>query len=393
MVATTDAFAADWRRQADRMIGSGGAILVSPDNRIIYGRRHNRQFTPASTLKVVTAAAALWSLGPDYRFRTEFRLNQAGDLTVIGYGDPGLISEQVEKAARELRRRGLTAVNNLLLYDGYFSAELNLSGIGKTNNPYDASNAALAVNFNTVTVRMDGQGRIFSGEQETPLTPLAEHLGAKLFAGRQGPAGPVRMCFADGRRTGLLYAGELLAAFLTKAGIRVAGKPIIVSSTTRSGKIFMVHLSEQNLREILRGCLRYSTNFTANQIFLTMGAEAYGPPAGANKSRRVMSRWLKGVGLPRIHLVEGSGLSRKNRASPLEMAMVLASFQSDRDLLPERKGVRCKTGTLNDVSTLVGYLPFRTGIGRFVIMLNGDNADRDRVWRILEVFKKQAGRL
>ena len=388
-----EADAVDWRRLADRLVGSGGAIVVSPDNRIVYGRRHNRQFVPASTAKVITAAAALWSLGPDYRFRTEFRLNQAGDLTVIGYGDPSLISEQVEKAARELRGRGLSAVHNLLLYDGYFAADLNLAGIGRTNNPYDASNAALAVNFNTVTVRMDGRGRIFSGEEETPLTPLAEHLGAKLFAGRQGPVGPVRMCFADGRRTGLLYAGELLAVFLNRAGVRVTGKPVIVNSITHSGKVVLVHRSEQTLREILRGCLRYSTNFTANQVYLTMGAEAHGPPARAAKSSRVMSRWLKGVGLTRVRLVEGSGLSRDNRASPLELAMVLASFQNDRDLLPERKGVRCKTGSLNNVSTLVGYLPCRTGVGRFAVMLNGDGANRDRIWRILELFKKQASRL
>jgi D-alanyl-D-alanine carboxypeptidase len=87
---------------------------------------------------------------------------------------------------------------------------------------------------------------------------------------------------------------------------------------------------------------------------------------------------------PFIHMEEGSGLSRKNTVTPVAMLAVLDTFHPFADLLQEKDGHRIKTGTLEGVYSLAGYLSSGNGLESFVIILNQRKNTRDAVFARLQ---------
>jgi len=133
---------------------------------------------------------------------------------------------------------------------------------------------------------------------------------------------------------------------------------------------------------------KYSNNFIANQIFLAMGASRYGPPASVEKAQQVMGDFSRYLGLPRLRVEEGSGLSRRNRVTATQMIVVLDHFRPYRHLLPREGQVWFKTGTLGDVKSMAGYMvPKDSPPLCFVIMLNGTQLGyqtRERIFGLLQ---------
>ena len=87
-----------------------------------------------------------------------------------------------------------------------------------TDEAYDALNSALAVNFNTVYAVRSGD-KVRSAEKQTPITPLA----IAQFRAR-GPNGSGRISLSQDPAVSLQYAGELIAAFIERAGGSVKGE-------------------------------------------------------------------------------------------------------------------------------------------------------------------------
>lgn len=107
---------------------------------------------PASTMKILTALAAIRHWGLAHRFHTDFYLGKDGRLWVRGYGDPYLVSEELDRIVAALRTRGVRKIAGIGLDDSYFDPALTISGRSASNNPYDAPVTALAANFNTVNI-------------------------------------------------------------------------------------------------------------------------------------------------------------------------------------------------------------------------------------------------
>ena len=113
--------------------------------------------------------------------------------------------------------------------------------------------------------------------------------------------------------------------------------------------------------------------FIANQLFLVMGAQAFGAPATVAKSQRALIDCLRStLDWQDFTVIEGAGLSRQNQVTPRQMMSLLRHFQQHRDLLPVKKTYfNAKTGTLHGVNTVVGYFDLDDGrTVRFVIMIN-----------------------
>lgn len=374
-----------------KVLRNGGALVLDAHGAELFSHRADEHFIPASTLKLATVAAALDGLGAAYRFPTEFFLDSQGRLYVKGYGDPRLVSEELRLIAKELAGK-LTRVSSVILDDTYF-AETRLDGASSSTNPYDATNGALLVNFNTVYLERLPGGEIRSAESQTPLTPLARSLGGRLSLKRE------RINLGPKHDFALRYFGELLIAFLRNEGID-AGGTVSYGSVPPGAKLILRHLSSQTLEEVSRGLLEYSTNFSANQIFLALGAKRFGAPATADKGARAVGDFLrKELGFEDFTIVEGAGLSRKNRLTPRQMTKLLdryaAQYGTRRSLLPVEKGrYHAKTGSLTGVSTLCGLtdIPGR-GEARFAILVN-DNVPAnykfvaaDRIVEALSVEK------
>jgi len=376
-----------WEAQVQALVGKGAVLVVDVDGRPALAIHPDRPLIPASILKIVTVFAALETLGPTYRFSTDFYTGPGQDLYVVGRGDPYLVSEELAYIADQLRAAGLTSVQDLCLDAGFFLPGLELDGTGRSLNPYDAYNGALCVNFNTIFVRIDPEGRVASAEPQTPLTDLTRTL-----ARQTGLSGEVRLNLADSPDTALVHAGDLIRAFLVKAGIQVAGRVRPAQVDHGQANLFYHHRSRQDLAWLSRQLLKYSNNFMANQVFLTMGAERFGPPADAPKARRAVADALASAGLPRLYLEEGSGLSRRTRLTSAQMAAVLHRFRPYHQLLGSENGAWYKTGTMSDIQSMAGYFSGKDGrLLVFVIMLEGSGAKSGVRRRILELLKENLG--
>jgi D-alanyl-D-alanine carboxypeptidase/D-alanyl-D-alanine-endopeptidase (penicillin-binding protein 4) len=340
----------------------------------------DKPFVPASVAKIVTAWLAMEVLGADYRFETRFYLDGERVLYIRGGGDPFLISEELAQLAPALvAATGKQPLSGVVLDASYYPSEIRIPGIEDTDEAYDALNSALAVNFNTIHARRKGK-TVHSAEKQTPITPLA----ISQFRAR-GHQGRGRISLTQDPAVGLQYAGELIAAFIERAGGSVKGR--ISSGAVPDGlQPVYIHRQSRTLAKILAGLLIGSNNYIANQVFLEIGGHRLGGPVGLEKSLKVANEMLARHGLAEsIQLEEGSGISRGNRFTARGLAQLLHLFEPHATLLRRGEGARFKTGSFSGVRTLAGYADTSThGQVRFVIALtSNDGAMRFRLLKAI----------
>jgi D-alanyl-D-alanine carboxypeptidase/D-alanyl-D-alanine-endopeptidase (penicillin-binding protein 4) len=119
-------------------------------------------------------------------------------------------------------------------------------------------------------------------------------------------------------------------------------------------------------------------------LFLACGRVRFGGPATWKKGRQALAEFTRRrLHLPpeTITMVEGSGLSRKNRITPRTMITVLEAFVPFADLLPVKHDYLMKSGTLTGVYCYGGYL--EGSRVPFSIMLNQETNSRDQILRRL----------
>ena len=359
---------------------SGLVLVMNAEGNELVVHNADQPFVPASVTKIVTAWLAMEVLGGDYRFKTRFYLDADRVLYVRGGGDPFLISEELALLAPQLIAKvGKEPLTGIVLDASYYPSDLRIPGIEDTNEAYDALNSALAVNFNTIHAIRRGK-RVRSAEKQTPITPLAiSQVRAR------GPNGRSRISLAQDPNVSLQYAGELLAAFIKRAGGSVKGEITVGSAPDGLDPVY-VHEQSRALSEILTQMLLGSNNYIANQVFLEVGAQRLGGPVSLEKSLKVAEELLTEHNLAEaIQLEEGSGISRGNRFTARGLARLLHHFAPHADLLTTRKGAAYKTGTLSGVRTLAGYVKTaQHGLVRFVISLRSNNgAMRFRLLRTI----------
>ncbi|MGE3528068.1 MAG: D-alanyl-D-alanine carboxypeptidase/D-alanyl-D-alanine-endopeptidase [Methyloceanibacter sp.] len=359
---------------------SAVVLVVDEQGNELVAQNADQSFVPASVTKIVTAWLAMDILGGDYRFQTRFYLDADRKLYVRGGGDPFLISEELAQLATQLVAAiGKEPVTGIVLDASYYPADIRIPGIENTQEAYDALNSALAVNFNTIAAVRKGN-TVRSAEEQTPITPLAISQFKK-----RGPNGRGRISLAQDPAVGLQYAGELIAAFIERAGGSVKGA--ITTGPVPAGlEPVYVHLQSRKLSEILTGLLLGSNNYVANQVFLEIGG-TLGESVSLEKSLKVANGMLAANGLGEaIHIEEGSGISRNNRFTARGLAQVLKLFEPHATLLRRGDGAYFKTGTFSGVRTLAGYADTSAhGRVRFVIALkSNDSAMR---FRLLKAIK------
>jgi D-alanyl-D-alanine carboxypeptidase/D-alanyl-D-alanine-endopeptidase (penicillin-binding protein 4) len=372
---------ADVKGKVAALAPSGLVLVVDKKGNELVAQNADEPFVPASVTKIVTAWLALEILGGNYRFETRLYLDDNRVLYIHGGGDPFLISEELARLAANLvAATGKKPITGIVLDASYYPPNLRIPGIEDTDEAFNALNSALAVNFNTISAVRDGD-KVRSAEKQTPITPLA----IAQFRER-GPNGNGRISLSRDPATSLQYAGELIAAFIERAGGRVRGE--ISTGTVPEGlKPAYVHRQSRTLSKILAELLRASNNYVANQVFLEIGGHRLGGPVSLEKSLKVANEILAAHDLATaIHLEEGSGISRDNRFTARGLAKVLELFAPHADLLHGHDGGMNKTGTMDGIRTLAGYADTSShGRVRFVISLtSNDDEMRFRLLRAIE---------
>ncbi len=385
---------------------------------------------PASTMKVLTTYAALELLGPAYTWRTRAYAGGPvsgqvleGDLWLVGGGDPFMTSERWWGFVNSLRQTGITRITGDVAIDNTLFAPQGEDRGSFDNRPFRTYNVlpdALLVNFQTIALSIvpdPASRRVRATTQPTPANLVVDN-DVQLYRGscRRGSGGVVVAMpdGASGSRITLAgrYADGCGPLSLTRAVMRApefafgtfktlwreAGGTLdggMKQATVPTDARLLYSFESLTLAEIIRLVNKHSSNVMARTLLLTIAAEKSGRPATTSGGQAAVLDWLatKGISIPGLVLENGSGLSRTERITAVGLAdVLLAAHQSQympefaaslplsatdgtlkrRFRSPQLQGrLRMKTGNLDDVSALAGYVHAASGRTYVaVIMLN-----------------------
>ena len=354
----------------DHIFKKNEAVLVSDSKgKVLLSINADRKLIPASILKLLTALTAFHYLGTDYRFATEFYIDDHVNLKIKGYGDPLLTSKVVQEISETLKTRlaaAGSAIGDIILDDSYFADRILIPGRSSSPEPYDAPNGALCVNFNTVFFKRAPNGSFVSAEPETPLLPF---VLKKINASGMNNG---RIVLSHFNKENRLYAGHMFQYFMTKQGIKIKGRVRSGRIDTEKDRLIFRYYSKFTIKQVVSKLLEFSNNFIANQILIAVGADTCGAPGTLQKGIKAMLSYSEEqLKTDNINIVEGSGISRKNRISARDMLKVVEKFRPYRNLMRHSGHEYFKTGTLKGISTRAGYLVNQEGdLFSFIIMIN-----------------------
>jgi len=363
-VCSSDLVQAKSGLQTFSKLSNAGLFMQDARGKSIESRHANKAYIPASTTKLVTAWLALNHWGENHRFSTNFYWEaQTRTLFIKGSGDPFLVSEEIKIIANHLKRKGIRQVDTIVLDTSIFQNGLIMPGTGKTNNPYDAVPSAIAANFNTIYVKRVNHA-IHSAEAQTPLTSFARDKAKRYkFKNKK-----LRINTGRNPKDASYYFAEILSVFMQLKNTHIA------FGNAPTQQPIYIHQNSKTVGEMIKPMMKYSTNFIANQLVLKMSQEAFKRPANKsdvaifmkNRLLKKFPHWGN-----KFALKDGAGLSRGNRLSPKQLVDLLHDFRPWAHLLPEiEKNVYAKSGTLNGVSTLAGYIKRHNQYEPFALMMN-----------------------
>jgi len=376
--ATTDFFARENLKDTDSV------LLTQGNRRVVYQWQADKLLVPASLMKLVTSYAAIQKWGLDKRFETHF-FRHENTLWVQGFGDPYLVSEELDRVAKALRQQDLSWIDAIAI-DGSYFKDQQVPGRSKVADPYNAPLAAVSANFNTAQLR-NTDNTLYSAEPQTPLTDVAVKAAKTQGRPESGKRERVNLVNAD---NAALNVAQILAAKLKLNTVRTHAKAPVPDHAER----IYTHVNSHNLADIIRGTLEYSNNFMANQTFLMLAGE---PQAEFSKTAALIQQRLReDFGWGAFSIVEGAGLSRKNRLSAVQLNDLLTELRPIKDLFkgydiaPDTAHVRAKTGTLNGVRSFAGYIEVGGEDYQFVFNFNRPVGYRYREQLLTKLVKHLA---
>lgn len=374
----------------------------------LFEHRGEVALNPASNMKLVTAAAALAHLGPEFRMRTALHGRVEGDevssLSLRGFGDPSLTQADLVELARDLADHGVRRVGEIVVDASYFDAQLLPPAFDQQPGevaPFRASTGAISVDANAYVlrvlpgatvgtparIRLDGAGyfalesSIVTADGGAPsIIAIQREQDARMQLILRGsiPAGITGVSYRRRVENPLLWAGHLMRDALAAAGIR-SGDVVRVGGTRTDSALLAQH-SSRPLAELISAMGKQSDNFVAEMVFRVLGAERQ-RPGRVSDSVAAVREVLSDAGIDpgRVEIVNGSGLFVGNRISSRDLTRLLVWVHRDPGLrseylshlaiagvdgtlsgrlrdLPRPRIVRAKTGTLSDAIALSGYV-------------------------------------
>jgi D-alanyl-D-alanine carboxypeptidase/D-alanyl-D-alanine-endopeptidase (penicillin-binding protein 4) len=388
----------DLERAVNELVAQSGArtcLAVYEGERPVLLRRPDDSLTPASTQKILIATAGLAALGPDFRYETkvvsdaEPRDGMAGTLWLVGSGDPGLATpEYVQRLADRPRFQFHQATPLTALVDGLKAAGITTvtGGILGDDSRYDRTRIVPSWKANYVIDNEAGPLGALMVNSGFTVFDLSQAAPAAVVGGT--PPVPRAEKRADDPAA---HAASELTRLATAAGIAVAG-PARSGVFPPEGTVTLATVRSAPLSEIVAGMLRESDNTAAELLVKELGVAKRhdgSTPAGTGAVTDVLTdAKLPTAGL---RLGDGSGLEVTNRSSCALLAAALRI--PDRGGGPQlspllavagRSGtlslrlagtplegkLRAKTGSLDGVSGLAGYLEGRRAMS-FAFLANG----------------------
>jgi serine-type D-Ala-D-Ala carboxypeptidase/endopeptidase (penicillin-binding protein 4) len=373
-----------WLKQGGGQ-ASGLLVVAAESGEVVCSSAMGTQRPLASNMKLFTTSTALSRLGPDSRIATKV------------FSDGRLDADGVLHGSLYLKGGGDPTLGTPSFYDSY------LAGLG--TNIFALAPQVHAAGIDSITGRLYADDTIFdhlrgvadSGYGTSPyIGPLS---GLAFDSGFSGPTSASGFSSDPAK-----LAASKLARSLSAAGVAVPSQIALAATPADAEPVAVVR--SPSLSRIVNTTDVYSDNFFAETLIKLLGARLGGAgttAAGASVVEAFAAAHGSGV-----HAVDGSGLTRSNRASPQQVVNLLLAMRGDpagddfiQDLaLAGKEGTvadrmhgtaaygrcRTKTGTLTGVSNLSGYCFNASGrIMAFSVLmasvgdLNLAHLDQDRI--------------
>ena len=397
-----------------------GVLVIEADGgKPLYARSERTELNAASNVKIVTSAAALALLGPEYRWKTTLSETGSkasspapggeipGDLFLKGFGDPSLGTQNLAAMAADLGAMGVRRVRGAIVADeGFFDGtHVGPAYDQKTDSTASrAPSAALSLNGNVVDVTVVPGAKAGAAARVLVDPPSgAFTVSGRIVTAAAGPTlatidtkedvgGRTQIVVSGRVRLGTeprtyhrrvsnppLYAAYTLKALLERRGITVGQAPRVGTAPTQAMRILSTSDSPP-LGVVVHDLNKRSNNFAAEQVLRTLGAEIVGRPGTWDKGLEAVARYLATLGIRKgsYQMTNGSGLYDSNRFSPEQIVTVLRGAMRDFRIAaefmaslavagtdgtighrmantPAERFVRAKTGTLANASCLSGF--------------------------------------
>ncbi|SLN51883.1 D-alanyl-D-alanine carboxypeptidase/D-alanyl-D-alanine endopeptidase [Roseisalinus antarcticus] len=397
-----------------RLEGTVSIAVADTSGRIIEGQAQDTALPPASVTKSLTALYALETVGPEHRFVTRLiatgpvtdgRLD--GDIALVGGGDPTLETDHLFSLAAELKAAGIREVTGrFLVYGGALPYEDEIDEGQLDHLGYNPAVSGLNLNYNRVhfewartgssyRVTLDARSATYRPEVTIAEMRVADRslpVYTYAAAGDLDQWTVARGALGDGGsrwlpvRRPALYCGDVFRTFARSHGIVLPAAEQVATEPTGSE---VARHSSGRLQDVIRDMLRYSTNLTAEVVGLTATASTGNTPPDIPTSAAAMNLWLEDRFGVEAGFVDHSGLGDASRISAAQMVGILTSPGVMERLMPVLKEhdlkdaegapianypatVHAKTGTLNFVSALAGFIRTAEGADVAFAIFCGD---------------------
>lgn len=441
------------------------SVLVLRDGQTVLSHLADRPMQPASTMKLVSTLVGLETLGPVFRGRTELRTTGElqgdtlkGDLILRGGADVDLSTETLETMLRSLRYQGIRKIEGRLVVDRQLfnpaRSDLGVQPFDESPEAYyNVIPDAAMINKNMLQLDMRSTGAHLKLALQPELQGVAVSHDMKLVdvdckQWEDGWKLPDAVPQKNGGIKVMLhgtfpkncnqsysinvvdrqeYVERLFRTSWKRLGGTISGTAV-EGATPVASRLLAEHVS-RTLPEIVRDTNKPSDNLLARLIFLSLGALEADPVLGSHpsagsaetslsRSDAVVRNWMRAHGIDDAGLVleNGSGLSRTERISPVQMGGLLQAglrsnwapeFLSSMPIVavdgtmrrrlhgsPAAGRARLKTGTLSNVVALAGYVPDASGKPLVVVaMVNSSLVSNGRGRAVLDTLIDWAARL
>jgi D-alanyl-D-alanine carboxypeptidase/D-alanyl-D-alanine-endopeptidase (penicillin-binding protein 4) len=409
-------------------------------------REHDDPMNLASNVKVLTSVAALAGLRGGFRWRTAVYVETdpdplgtiKGDLYVRGRGDPTLTVGALEQLAADVAARGIRTIEGKLILDtSYFDNNVeppHFDEQPKERAAFRSPVASFGVNRSSITVTVmaepNGAAARISIDPPTAYFKVIKQEVTSVLEGRTRLRleAKLKKDHVELEITGQIRAGEgswdlrrrvddparfaaeIFKQALASHGVRIRQRPIGNATVPLTAKL-VAHHDSPPLIDVVRAMNKHSDNYYAESLLKTLGAELKATPGPATwaDGTAALRTQLASLGLPAgsYRTGNGSGLYSASAVSAKQLVTLLAAAHKDYRIGPDLAAslpvggfdgtlsrrwhgkpaqgrVRAKTGTLDKVSTLAGYVAVDPAhVLGFAVLVNDIPAGQRRIVRAM----------
>lgn len=376
-----------------------GILIYNPlTEDTLYSVNHTRSMIPASNTKLFTTAAALKIMKKDYVLSTQILSDSnslsdgviSGNIYIKGLGNSVFTSEDLDSLVEEISKLGIKKITGNIIGDDTF--------------------------FDDIYTRDDWIKDERANVKLPPISALVVDRNTKIVKKkRRGRWRNYRVNIKHPPK----FVAELLKQKLKNEGIEVIGKASSGETPLSATVLFQ---SQVTLKDLIYTINKNSDNFLAECLFKTIGAVAIGKQGNSFYSTQTILTFIEDNGIYSrgTAIVDGSGISRFDQITVGAINGLLEKMYFDLNVFPEfynslsiagvdgtlenrinnsgeKINFRGKTGTLNGVSSLSGYLTTKNGDDLIISMIfeftrGGSNKYRnaqDEIIKILNDWKEE----